>query len=124
MTEAREKLPKPILKMYDREGRIDALAIASGLGESPSTMASVLGVPLQTILENPVTGLIQPRGLRLAGILEELTHYFGGDFKATVVWMRKPHPQLDDLSPLDLLKEGDINTVAAMVRMIGTGEPS
>ncbi len=119
-----KKLPKPILKMYDSEGRIDGLAIASGLGESPSSMAKALGVPLQTMLENPVTELIQPLGLRLAGILDELTHYFGGDFKATVVWMRKPHPQLDDLSPLDLLKEGHINTVAAMVRMIGTGEPS
>jgi Protein of unknown function (DUF2384) len=123
MADDRRDLPEPIADMFDEEGRVSGLAIAAALGETSDAIARAFGVDPQVMLSNPVAELIQVPGRRLAGILAELSHYFSNDFASAVAWMRKPHPQLDNLSPLDMIKEGDMQTVAGMVRMIGTGEP-
>ena len=116
-------IPEPISNMYDEEGRVSGLAIATALGESSDAIARAFRVDPEVMLSDPVAEPIQGPGRRLTGILAELSHYFNNDFASAVVWMRKPHPDLDNLSPLDVIKEGHMEIVAGMVRMIGTGEP-
>jgi uncharacterized protein (DUF2384 family) len=117
-------LPRQIRAMFDDTGRVDARALAEALGENTATLARAFNLEPKTVQKNPFTEQIQSPGRRLASMLEELTHYFNNDWRATMIWMRKPHPQLDDLSPLDVIfKEKDLNTIAGMVRAIGTGEP-
>lgn len=116
-------LPKQIRDMYDDAGRVDARAIATALGETTAMVARSFHVEPDTVRKNPVTPRIQMRGQRLVGILEELTRYFAGDWKTTMIWFRKPHPDLDSHSPLDIAMEGDLDTIAGLVHAFGTGEP-
>lgn len=116
-------LAEPIKKMYDDTGRVDAKAVAAALGEKTAAMASAFDVKPNTLQKNPKSEAIQKRGQRLIGILDELTQYFDGDFKSAMVWMRRSHPQLDNLSPLDVIKQGKIEVIAGLVHAIGTGEP-
>jgi hypothetical protein len=116
-------LPKQIRDMYDDAGRVDARAIASALGESTAMVARSFHVEPDTVRKNPVTPRIQERGQRLVGILEELTRYFARDWKATMIWFRKAHPDLDNHSPLKIAMEGDLDTIASLVHAFGTGDP-
>ncbi len=116
-------MPQAIKRMYDDTGRVNADAIAEALGETPTAIARALGAQPRSVLKNPTAESIQRSGQRLLGVLEELTHYFDGDFHSVVIWMRKPHADLEGETPLALVLNGNLDAVAHLVSMIGMGEP-
>ncbi len=111
-----------IKAMYDDQGRVNAEAVAEGLGVSTTTIARAFGLKPDTLRKNPVAESIQEPGQRLVALLEELTSYFDNDLKSAMIWMRRPHPDLEDVSPLKAMEEGGLDVVESLVHAIGTGQ--
>lgn len=118
-------LPKQIRDMYDNNGRLNARAMASAIGEDTTALARVFGVKPDTVLKNPVTDKIQGEAQRLVFLFETLTAHFGGDWKYAKIWLRKPHPFLDNRSPLNVIlnhKEG-LTAIIGMAMQMREGIP-
>lgn len=115
-------VPAPLKAMYDDYGRVDVKALASQLGEPAVRLAGYFGVAPRTLTKNPVTDRAQTAGRRLIHLLNSLLANLG-DWKATMIWMRTPHPDLDEASPLELIEQGDIESVETLVWALDTGQP-
>ncbi|MDQ2679559.1 MAG: hypothetical protein M3Y21_00830 [Candidatus Eremiobacteraeota bacterium] len=98
--------------------------MALGLGESVASIAQAFGLKPDTLRKNPVSDAVQAPAQHLLDVLTELCSYFDEDWKATMIWVRKRHPALENFSPMNVIKEGDLDIVAAIVRSMGTGLPS
>lgn len=121
----REPDGHPIPEALDPEtGRIDALRLAAYLKLSVRDVAAMVERPERTVLANPTAPELQERLAHVTFVVGGLLAATGGDLPATLIWLTAPHPDLDDESPLDLMRSGELHVVADLVDDILSGAPT
>jgi hypothetical protein len=110
--------------LHDREsGRVDAARVARFFGLSLSGLAKALDRSPQTLHKTPNAPRLQRALLPLARIATSLVTLFGTAEKARV-WMNAPHPELDHVAPLELVKANKAVVVADMLEDALLGHPA
>jgi hypothetical protein len=104
-------------------GRIDATRVARFFGLSLSSLAKALDRSPQTLHKTPDAPRLQAALAPLARIATSLVTLFGTADKARV-WMNAPHPDLDGVAPLDLVKANKAGVVADLLEDALLGHPS
>lgn len=113
--------------LYDADGRADARAIARQLGWRLPTIAKAVGLDVRLLIRNPVCDEFQQSGRSLGKLLELLLYLFG-NYPTVMTWLKRPHADLRDskhrkVSPLDVIKRGDLEVIEGLVDDILTGQP-
>lgn len=122
---ARETYGRPIPEALDpKTGRIDALRLATYLRLNARDVAAMLERPERVVLANPTAPELQERLAQVTVVVGGLLDATGGDLAATLIWLAAPHPDLDDESPLDLMRSGELHVVADLVDDILSGAPA
>lgn len=106
----------------DATGRVNVMALAKKLGEPASALAPAIGLTATSIRRNPTSERAQPAARRIFAVMQHAVRTFG-DLPDAMLWMRTPHPDLDEKAPLDLIKGGEVDTIEGMLHMIDTGQP-
>ena len=52
----------------------------------------------------------------LESTLEAVYIYFNGDRNQVERWLNSPHPELRDLTPLSLIKQGEVGGLVPVIR--------
>ncbi|MGZ3447890.1 MAG: antitoxin Xre/MbcA/ParS toxin-binding domain-containing protein [Myxococcaceae bacterium] len=110
-------------ELHDPEsGRVDARRVASFFGLSLSAVAKLLGRSPQSVHRTPdAPGLQRPMSV-LVRIATSLLALFGTPEKARL-WLNAPHPDLDHVAPLELVKVKKAVVVAELLEDALLGHP-
>lgn len=120
----RETRAEPIPELHDEaSGRLHAARVARFFGLSLSALAKALGRSPQTLHKTPDAPRLQGALAPLARIASSLLTLFGTPEKARV-WMNAPHPDLDRVAPLDLVKANKATVVADLLEDALLGHPA
>jgi len=109
-------------QLYDEQGRIDMVAVADMIGESVAHVAQMTPLTPGALRKNPTSDRAQPAARRFVRVLSELTRLLGNR-KAALIWLRAPHRELEDHSPLDLLYGRHFEAVEGLVQDLRSGSP-
>lgn len=75
-----------------------------------STIADLIGLPQRTLMRRKAAGKLHPdeseRMLRLSGVFEQAVELFEGDCDAGRRWLTTPSEELDNLTPLEMVRTG------------------
>lgn len=111
-------------EIYDPEsGRFDSLQIARVLDLRPKDMARITGFSDRYIRKDPDARSFQQALKKLAIIIQGI-HQLTGDMRQVKLWLNAPHPDLDHDSPLDLIKNNEIDVVVDLVEDMIEGVPA
>ncbi len=119
----RRARPVPVL-VDPATGRVDALRLAHSLGLTSAEVEAIAQPPAgdahpRSPAEAPQDRLRQ--AAFIAGGLHQLT---GGDSEQVAIWLRAPHPALDDAAPLELMRGSELHIVADVVDDMLSGAPA
>ena len=67
-------------------------------------------------------GLHNPDSETLSALLIRLKAQLGGNLSYVKIWLKAPHPALENQSPLAVLEQGHIGAVETLVTMMETGQ--
>jgi hypothetical protein len=109
-------------QLYDDRGRVDMAAVSDMTGEPIARLARMTPLTPGALRKNPTSERAQPAGRRFVGVLTETTRLLGSR-KAALIWLRTPHPELEDHSPLDLLYSKRFEAVEGLVHDLLSGSP-
>lgn len=105
-------------------GQVDMLRLAHSLGLT-SAEVEAIAQPFEgdahpdSSAEDPQDRLRQ--AALIAGGLHQLTD---GDRHQVAIWLRAPHPDLDDATPLELMRGAELHVVADLVDDLLSGAPA
>jgi CheY-like chemotaxis protein len=120
----RYRLPNLVVdELRSDSGRIDAKLVADMFDISVPVLARVIGAGEQALYKTPDAKSVQSKLVdfeRIAWGLLKLT----GSVKGLRIWLNAPNPELDKELPIDYIKEGHVEDVAAMVEDALLGHPS
>ncbi len=106
----------------DDTGRLDAKKISDIFGVPVTTIASCIGKPRATVDKTPDSIAVQS-GLhyfeRLASSLLAIT----GSIKGLKIWLNSPNTELEDHTPLDVIKLGQVKMLADWMDDLRLGSP-
>jgi hypothetical protein len=120
----RETPAHTVPELHDpTSGRLDAARVASFFGLSLSALAKALGRSPQTMHKTPDAPRLQGALAPFARIATSLLTLFRTAEKARV-WMNAPHPDLDRVTPLDLVKANKADAVADLLEDALLGHPA
>lgn len=105
-------------------GRLDAMRFANFLHLGSNDIAAITGRSARYVRKNPDANSFQKpltKSLRIVNGLRRLT---GGKQDMVLIWLNSPHPELDDATPLELMKSGEIDVVVDLVDDMLTGAPA
>lgn len=118
------RLPKMIVdELRADSGRLDAKLIADMFGLSIPVLAGIIKAGEQALYKTPDSMSVQPKLIdfeRIAWGLLKLT----GSVKGLRIWLNAPNQELDKELPIDYIKEGHVEDIAAMVEDALLGHPS
>lgn len=118
------RLPKMIVDdLRADSGRLDAKLIAEMFGLSIPVLAGIIKAGEQALYKTPDSMSVQAKLIdfeRIAWGLLKLT----GSVKGLRIWLNAPNPELDKDLPIDYIKEGHVEDIAAMVEDALLGHPS
>lgn len=124
LTETAPVPTRPVLSLHDtRSGRLRADYITSFFQISQNDMARLLGISLASLRRFPAAPRLQRQLAVFESIAAALLILAGTDENARA-WLNLPDEQLDDLTPLDVIKEGQGHVVAEMLEDMLWGQPS
>lgn len=101
-------------------GRLSAALVADAFGLAVAELSKILGKTRQAVSKTPDAASLQgglhqfERIARLKAVLPS------DDFKK---WLNMPRPEMDGLSPLEVVREGNASKVADFVEHMLTGVP-
>lgn len=112
------------LEAFNRNtGRIDALRLADELCIGTGDIAAIVDKSARYVRKNPEAESMQPHLTRVLAIVDTLRRNLGGDLGLVRVWLRAPHPDLDNEAPLDLIRGGEVEAVESLAYSIDSGMP-
>lgn len=118
------RLPdRVVAELRNKNGRIDARKVAEIFDISIPVLAKIIGAGEPALYKTPDARSVQSKlGAfeRIAWGLQKLT----GSAQGLRIWLNAPNPELDDDLPIDYIKEGHIDDIAAMVEDALLGHPS
>ncbi len=101
-------------------GRLSAARVADAFGLSVAEVAKLLGKTRQAISKTEDASSLQ-KGLRHFERIARLKAVLSvEDFRK---WLNMPRPELDELAPLDVVREGKASRVADLAEHMLTGVP-
>lgn len=123
MAETPSRSAKAYAALLDpKSGRADARHVAQFLGLSPPALAEAIGETPRAMLRAPTAPRLQ-RGLRpLVRIAVSLLTLFD-DAEQSQDWLNAPHPELDNVAPIDLVKRKKASVVADLLEDALLGHP-
>lgn len=117
-------LEHTLLSVHDpATGRYDAKRLAEILAISQKEMADIVGYTPRGVGKNPASPKLQADLERLVMLITKLRELLDGDMALVRVWLKAPHPALNDVKPLTYLEEGQLELVESLVHAIETGQP-
>lgn len=123
-TTPRYRLPNLVVEeLRSDSGRIDAKKVAEMFDLSIPVLARLIGAGEQALYKTPDARSIQSKLTefeRIAWGLLRLT----GSGKGLRIWLNTTNPDLDNELPIDYIKEGHVEDMAAMVEDVLLGHPS
>jgi CheY-like chemotaxis protein len=118
------RLPAMIVdELRADSGRLNAKLVAEMFGLSIPVLASIIKAGEQALYKTPDSMAVQSKLIdfeRIAWGLLKLT----GSVKGLRIWLNAPNPELDKELPIDYIKEGHVEDIAAMVEDVLLGHPS
>jgi CheY-like chemotaxis protein len=120
----RFRLPNLVVdELRSDSGRIDAKLVAAMFDISIPVLARIIEAGEPAMYKTPDAKSVQPKLLnfeRIAWSLLKLT----GSVKGLRIWLNAPNPDLDKELPIDYIKDGHVEDVAAMLEDALLGHPS
>ena len=104
-------------------GRYDALRLAELLAITPKQMAAIVGYTSAGIRKNPDSERLQGRLEQLTNVVTRLKDQLDGNLSYVKIWLKAPHPALENQSPLAVMEQGHVDAVETLVYMMQTGQP-
>ncbi|HEY9773158.1 MAG TPA: response regulator [Planktothrix sp.] len=121
---AKYRLPHLVVDdLRSEEGRIDAKKVGEMFGISIPVIARIIGSGEPALYKTPDARSVQSKLIyfeRAAWGLLKLT----GSVRGLRIWLNAPNPELDNDIPIEYIKEGHVEEVAAMVEDALLGHPS
>jgi CheY-like chemotaxis protein len=122
-TSHRYRLPKLVVdELRSDSGRLDAKLVADMFDISIPILARVINAGEQALYKTPDAKSVQSKLLnfeRIAWGLLKLT----GSLKGLRIWLNTPNPELGKELPIDYIRDGHVEDVAAMVEDALLGHP-
>jgi len=119
----RYRLPHLVVdELRSQNGRIDAKKVVKMFGISIPVLARIIGAGEPALYKTPDAQSIQSKLIsfeRIAWGLRRLT----GSERGLRIWLNAPNPELDNELPIDYIREGHIEDIAAMVEDTLLGHP-
>ncbi|MBV8371579.1 MAG: DUF2384 domain-containing protein [Candidatus Eremiobacteraeota bacterium] len=109
-------------ELYDNIGRVDMAAVAEMTGEPIARLAQMTPLTAGALRKNPTSERAQPAARRFVGMFASAARLLGSR-KAALIWLRTPHPELENHSPLDLLYDQRFEAVEGLVHDLRSGAP-
>lgn len=123
-TPHRYRLPNLVVdELRSESGRIDAKLVAEMFDISVPVLARIIGAGEPALYKTPDAKSVQSKLInfeRIAWGLIKLT----GSIKGLRIWLNAQNPELDRELPIDYIKDGHVEDVAAMVEDALLGHPS
>lgn len=111
-------------EFHDRAtGRLDADAVARGLGVSVSGLARAVGLTPSALSKRPHARAAQDALREIEFAVAALQKLLGSDARVRA-WLNAPHPDLGGDAPLALLTKGSAKDLADYVRGALAGQPT
>ena len=118
------RLPRLVVEdLRSDNGRIDAKKISEMFDLSIPQIARIIGAGEQALYKTPDARPVQPKLMHFERIAWELIR-LTGSVKGLRIWLNAPNPELENDFPIDYLKEGHLEDIAAMVEDALLGHPS
>ena len=116
-------LDHTLLSVHDPEtGRYDAKRLADALAITQKEMAEIVGYTPRGLGKNPASPKLQDDLERLVRLITKLRELLDGDMGLVRIWLKAPHPALENAKPLEYLEEGQLELVEGLVHAIETGQ--
>jgi hypothetical protein len=121
-----ESLLKHTLKeAHDpRTGLVDAKRFAAVTGITIPEMAKILERTPRGLQKNPTAPTLQEKLTRMITLYVALLDTFDRSDEYVRIWLRAPHPDLGNRTPISCLEEGHLDVVEPLVRAMESGQPS
>jgi hypothetical protein len=123
-TEPQYRLPRLVVEQLRSDsGRLDAKKVAEMFGLSILAIARIIEAGEPALYKTPDARSIQPKLVefeRIAWGLIKLT----GSAKGLRIWLNTANPELENELPINYIKEGHVEDIAAMVEDALLGHPS
>ena len=104
-------------------GRLDANAVARGLGVSVAALAKSIGLTPSALSKRPHARAAQEGLRQVEFVMTALRQMLGSDSRIRA-WLNSQHPDLDGQPPLTLLTKGSAKELADYVRAALAGQPT
>lgn len=102
-------------------GRLSAEKLAPAFGISLAELAHLVGRSRQSVSKTPDAPSLQQGLQPFARTARLLSHLSAADFKA---WLQTPNTQLDGLTPLEAIRQGEGEVVADLADDMLSGSPA
>lgn len=105
-------------------GQVDKLRLAISLGLTRAEVDAIAQPPEGDAHPIPLAEDPQGRLRQAVFIARGLHELTGGDTQQVAIWLRAPHPVLDDAAPLELMQGSELQIVADLVDDMLSGAPA
>ncbi len=117
-------LEHTVLAAHDpATGRFDASRLAKALNLTTKEMADILHRTPRGLLKNPDSQQLQSEMARIVRMIVQLRELLDGSMEYVRIWLRSPHPDLGERTPLSYLIEGKPEVVEALIYAYEVGQP-
>ena len=105
-------------------GHVDAMRVRDYLHLKTEDLVSITGKSDRRIRQDPDAASLQPALQKVVYIISGLRQLTGNDDRSVRIWLKAPHPTLDGVSPIDLMRGGEIEVVQKLVDHMLSGAPA
>jgi hypothetical protein len=102
-------------------GRLSARRVAEAFGLTLAQLAAAIGKARQTVWKTDDAEALQPRLFPFERIARLRAGLSESDFRS---WLNMPNEQLDERTPIDVVRSGKAEVVADLAEDMLTGSPS
>jgi uncharacterized protein (DUF2384 family) len=109
-------------KACDKYGLVNIKVLAQVLDEPLEQLAGITPISAASLRRNPKAPRAQASARRLLALVRRIRDNTGS-LRHTVLWLHAPHGELENKSPLDVIKAGYIDVIEDLVHMYEVGQP-
>ena len=105
-------------------GRLDAARIAHEIQVPVATIADAIGKKPPSVRKHPDAPSLQPELRRIYRIWVALVDLYAGDKKHARIFLNAPNKHLSNQAPVELIENGDLKPLEALVEAISERQPA
>ena len=109
---------------FNNLGRVDAIRIRDYLHIKTEDIAAMTGKSDRRIRQDSDASTLQPALKKVVYVITSLRQLTGDNDGMVRIWLNAPHPALEGDSPIDLMREGEIDTVQKLIDHMLSGAPA